>query len=107
MIWGSQYDAMMNFMKRRGEESSITSTSNNSIQNNSYITGQKETDVIKNVFDLYACHREWTLEADSSSYRVDRGGLYGARSSSPSYRGSSVPTGAYSTHSSRLTLYIK
>ena len=31
MIWGSQYDAMMNFMKRRGEESSITSTSNNSI----------------------------------------------------------------------------
>ena len=107
MIWGSQYDAMMNFMKRRGEESSITSTSNNSIQNNSYITGQKETDVIKNVFDLYACHREWTLEADSSSYRVDRGGLYGASSSSPSYRGSSVPTGAYSTHSSRLTLYIK
>ena len=106
MIWGSQYDAMMNFMKRRGEESSITSTSNNSIQNNSYITGQKETDVILNVFDLYACHFEWTLEAYSNVYRVSRGGDSGY-SSSPSYRYSYTPTSANSYYSSRLTLYIK
>ena len=106
MIWGSQYDAMMNFMKRRGEESSITSTSNNSIQNNSYITGQKETDVIKNVFDLYACHREDTLEANSDDYRVVRGSYLG-NSYSPSYRRSITSTGPDSSASSRLTLYIK
>ena len=106
MIWGSQYDAMMNFMKRRGEESSITSTSNSSIQNDSYVTGQKETDIIKNVFDLYACHREWTLEAFSYGVRVSRGAT-SASSYSPSCRSYSGPTGTNSGNSSRLTLYIK
>ena len=106
MIWGSQYDAMMNFMKRRGEEDAIKSTSNSSIQNNSYVTGKKETDVIKNVFDLYACHREWTLEARSNYRRVFRGG-YSGDSNSPSSRGSYDPTVNHSYYSSRLTLYIK
>ena len=106
MIWGSQYDAMMNFMKRRGEESSITSTSNSSIQNNSYVTGQGTNDVISNVFDLYACHREWTLEASSSSIRVGRGG-YSGTGGSPSCRNINTPTGTSSFISSRLTLYIK
>ena len=106
MIWGSQYDAMMNFMKRRGEESSITSTSNNSIQNNSYVTGAKETDVILNVFDLYACHYEWTLEANVDGGRVRRGSYF-RYSYSPSYKVSSVPTNTENVYSSRLTLYIK
>ena len=106
MIWGSQYDAMLNFMKRRGEENAIKSTSNSSIQNNSYVTGQKETDVIKNVFDLYACHREWTLEAHSHNLRVSRGGFSG-NSYSPSYRLNNFPTDTNSYYSSRLTLYIK
>ena len=106
MIWGSQYDAMMNFLKRRGEESSITSNSNSSIQNNSYVTGKKETDVIKNIFDLYACHYEWTLEANSANTRVYRGGSFGI-SNSPSYRSSYYPTYTGSGHSSRFTLYIK
>ena len=106
MIWGSQYDAMLNFMKRRGEESSITSTSNTSKQNNSYVTGQGTNDVISNVFDLYACHREWTLEAYSYNSRVRRGGVSGV-SYSPSYRSYTYPTNTGSNVSSRLTLYIK
>ena len=106
MIWGSQYDAMMNFMKRRGAESSITSTSNSSIQNNSYVTGKKETDVILNVFDLYACHFEWTLEAFSTGTRANRGGISGV-SCSPSYRDNHGPASTNSSRSSRLTLYIK
>ena len=105
MIWGSQYDAMMNFMKRRGKESAITSTSNGSIQNNSYETGTKETDVILNVFDLYACHRENTLEAYSNLLRVSRGG--GSGGFSPSSRNYGYPTDTNSYTSSRLTLYIK
>ena len=106
MIWGSQYDAMMNFMKRRGEEDAIKSTSNSSIQNNSYVTGKKETDVIKNIFDLYACHREWTLEAYSIYARVYRGGSSGY-SYSPSSRNNHHPTSTGGNYSSRLTLYIK
>ena len=104
MIWGSQYDAMMNWMQDNGKN--ITS-SNSLIQNNSYVTGSKETDVILNVFDLYACHWEWTLEAYYDGYRVYRGGGSGG-SNSPSYRGSSYdPTITYSDVSSRLTLYIR
>ena len=106
MIWGSQYDAMINFMKRRGAESAITSTSNSLIQNNSYVTGKKETDVIKNIFDLYACHIEWTLETNSNSLRVLRGGMSGD-SRSPSSRYSSDPTNPNSDCSSRQTLYVK
>ena len=106
MIWGSQYDAMMNFMKRRGKESAITSTSNGSIQNNSYETGTKETDVILNVFDLYACHHEYTLEASSIWYRIFRGGS-SVSSISPSSRGNFFPHQSGDNHSSRLTLYIK
>ena len=103
MIWGSQYDAMMNWMQ--DNEKNITS-SNTSKQNNSYVTGQGTNDVISNVFDLYACHREWTLEAYSNNYRVYRGSFSG-NSDSPSYRTYNLPTNADSTYSSRLTLYIK
>ena len=106
MIWGSQYDAMMNFMKRRGKESSIKSTNNDSIQNNSYVTGSKETDVILNVFDLYACHSEWTLEAFYYGFRVYRGGS-SAASYFPYGRSGTNPTNTRNNYSSRLTLYIK
>ena len=103
MIWGSQYDAMLNWMQ--DNEKNITS-SNTSKQNNSYVTGQGTNDVISNVFDLYACHREWTLEAYSNYGRVSRGGSSGG-SVSPSSRSSYGPTLTYSFSSSRLTLYIK
>ena len=104
MIWGSQYDAMMNWMQ--DNEKNITS-SNTSKQNNSYVTGQGTNDVISNVFDLYACHREWTLEAYSYYHRVYRGSVSGV-SGSPSYRTYyAYPTYPSSGASSRLTLYIK
>ena len=107
MIWGSQYDAMMNFMKRRGKEDAIKSINNNSIQNNSDETGRKETDVILNVFDLYACHREWTLEANSNDMRIPRGSIPGL-DYSPAFRDyTASPSGRHSYRSSRLTLYIK
>ena len=104
MIWGSQYDAMMNWMQ--DNEKNITS-SNTSKQNNSYVTGQGTNDLISNVFDLYACHREWTLEACSASNRIYRGGNSDP-SRSPSFRNSlGYPTSSLSNYSSRLTLYIK
>ncbi len=103
MIWGSQYDEMLNWMKNNGKN--ITS-SNTSIQNNSFVTGQGTNDVILNVFDLYACHREWTLEAYSTGSRIVRGGFIG-EAYSPSYRLGSRPSNVGNNFSSRLTLYIK
>ena len=58
MIWGSQYDAMMRWMQ--GNDVDVTGN----------IGG---TDIINNIYDLYGCHFEWTLEADRTNLRVIRG----------------------------------
>ena len=105
MIWGSQYDAMMNFMKK-GNENAITVTDNSSIQNNTHTTGGKDTDVIKNVYDLYGCYREWTLEALSNKDRTYRSN-YANSSTKRSliYRYYYNPTSMYDM-STRIALYI-
>ena len=81
MIWGSQYDAMLNWMEKQGEN--VTSA-NYSKQNNSYVTGKNPNDIIKNIYDLYGCTREWTLEASHNDCRINRGG-YLEGNVSPSY----------------------
>lgn len=112
MIWGSQYDAMMNWMQK-GEIRVDLTTPPNTAKNETRTTGgpnsgQTESkDILKNVYDLLGNSREWTLEANGSNYRVFRGGNYNY-SYSPAYRyGDSNPNIAYSGGSSRLTLYIK
>ena len=102
MIWGSQYDAMMNWMAKRDK---TVGTANKDIQNNTYVTGTSPSDVINNVYDLYGCHREWTLEAYNSFSRVLRGGDSGLNYS-PSDRGSYSPNIPNSNISSHATLYI-
>ena len=103
MIWGSQYDAMMNWMAKNGKK---VGTSNPSIRNTTTTTGGKDVDIVNNVYDLYGCHKEWTLEACSKVSRADRGGN-SANNYSPAYRFNSSPNGKNSEHSSRATLYIK
>lgn len=103
MIWGSQYDAMMNWMAKNGK---TVGDSNSSIYNNTTTTGGKNTDIINNVNDLYGCHFEWTLEACSSGLRAGRGG-YSGDIYSPAYRDGYFPDTTYSYGSSRATLYIK
>ena len=67
MTWGSQYDAMMNWMQKNGIN--VTEEGN---RNEDTTTGTSETDLLKNIYDLYGCHHEWTSEAFSTSYRVVR-----------------------------------
>ena len=67
MTWGSQYDAMMNWMQKNGIN--VTATGN---RNTVSTTGTSETDLIKNIYDLYGCHFEWTSEAYSTYHRVSR-----------------------------------
>ena len=103
MIWGSQYDAMMNWMaKNEIDVESTISEYNNTTKTG----GSKNTDVINNIYDLYGCHCEWTLEVYDNSARGKRGGYYGY-SSSPVRCISKYPNLAYSEDSSRATLYIK
>ena len=104
MIWGSQYDAMLNWMAKQGE---TVGTADENKRNTITTTGSNSNDVIRNVYDLYGCHREWTLESDSSSGRVFRGG-YSRGNIAPSGRSlNSFPTFSSGGISSRPTLYIK
>ena len=104
MIWGSQYDVMMNWMAKNNKMVGATDSSK---INTEKVTGKKSEDVINNVYDLYGCHYEWTLEANSTNYRVRRGG-YSGNYNAPSGRDDGyVPDSANSGDSSRATLYIK
>ena len=75
MIWGSQYDAMMRWMYDNGNGTNIKEDIGDS-RNDTQTTGaKKDTDIINNVYDLYGCHFEWTLEAIITNSRVLRGRL--------------------------------
>jgi len=108
MIWGSQYDAMMNWMIKTDPINNIVGTGYASSKwtKDIKITGQSENDIINKVHDLYGCHYEWTLEASSTNIRVNRGGDY-FTSISPSDRGGDLPLTSYDYNSSRLTLYVR
>ena len=103
MIWGSQYDAMMRWMQSGEHKVDVTLKGN---RNTSTTTKASTTDVIKNIYDLYGCHYEWTLEAYITSRRVVRGGNYSG-SISPSDRNDNGSNDSNSGYSSRLTLYVK
>ena len=107
MIWGSQYDAMMNWMQEQGENV----TSNDGLkQNDYYVTGFDTNDVIKNVFDIYGCHMDWTMESSDSSAgtRVAHGNArgFGGNPSDRVWIGYE-PYNKESGNSTRITLYIK
>ena len=104
MIWGSQYDAMMNWMAKTGK---TVGSADDKKRNDTTITGGGEKpDIINNIYDLYGCHYEWTLEAYDSDYRALRGGKSDS-SDSPASRGYNSPNYTVSGSSSRATLYIE
>lgn len=105
MVWGSQYDAMMRWMEDHGEN--VTSVNDTIKNTNSTTTGfEKDTDVIRNIYDLYGGRHEFTLEAAVITNRVGRGGKYDS-SNSASHRYGGTISGTSSSTTSRLTLYIK
>ena len=110
MTWGSQYDAMLNWMQKNGINVNVIADDINTVRNNFEITGKQEKDLIKNIFDIYGCHSEWTLGVSGASSRIQRSGDYSIVSNKPSsfYVGNgSYPTYNYKTNSTRLTLYVK
>ena len=113
MIWGSQYDAILNWIissNSTDKEKVIKSGNAPHDLNNIYESGTQKNDKINNIYDLEGNLYEWTLEANTSDFRVLRGGDY-SHSYSPSFRTTDNPysddISKVSYYGSRLTLYIK
>ncbi len=111
MIWGSQYDAMMLWMKENGIKvenggnETDTKPTITAERNKNEITGAELNDIVNNVFDVWGCHIEWTLENYGTYGRVNRGGD-AAESYSLISRNGSYPSRAYSNFGTRFTLTI-
>ena len=112
MIWGSQYDAMLNWIKNSNSNDKNKITDEKGIGNNTSgivtVTGDinYSNDVINNIYDLGGNLREWTLEAYDAIYRIERGGNF-ERTNSPSCRVNNDPNNAHNSDGSRLAIYIK
>ena len=111
MIWGSQYDSMLNWVKNgnSADKDKITKSGIGNSSSGSVTTTGNATysnDSINNIRDLGGNLREWTLESYATNNRVSRGGCY-ENGISPSYRDDYVPNNTSSVNGSRLTLYIK
>jgi hypothetical protein len=101
MIWGCQYDAMMNWMAKNGVTVGSSTIMGNTIKNTTTVTGNPNfNDKLKNVYDIYGGGNEYTLEAASYEGRAIRGA-----NSAPSHRGYGEPDSSTSTQA-RITLYI-
>ncbi|MEI3356038.1 MAG: hypothetical protein V8R81_03015 [Clostridia bacterium] len=110
MIWGSQYDAMLNWIKSGTDKYKITNTSLGNHSGNITTTGNDtySNDSINNIRDLGGNLNEWTLEAQSSGYRTYRGGdFYDSNSPSYSNKLNGMPPDLSASSGSRLTLYVK
>ena len=132
MIWGSQYDQIMIWMKNvendqettrgkyyvtngigKGNYGKITINGNeiddgNVSESNPASTGSQEIYRVKNVYDLAGNVNEWTLGASDTSGRVIRGGRYDTTPvgyTRPDSRHGRYPTSSGPYDGSRLTLY--
>ena len=107
MIWGSQYDAMLNFALTGNDKSKVTSTEYGNYSNTLLKTGLTRTsDKINNIYDLGGNLWEWTSEAYNTFSRAFRGGIYNY-AYSPAYRVGDYPTSSYPNVSLRSSLYVK
>ena len=103
MIWGSQYDAILNWALKGNDKEKVAE---NSKKHELSPTGSESTDIINNIYDLGNNLREWTLEANANDSRVSRGANYDG-SGAPSYRKDDNPDNKNRGNSSRITLIIR
>ena len=59
MMWDCQYDQMMIWITKNNID--VTKAVDENVLNKSLITGNKTTDIINNIYDLYGNLREWTI----------------------------------------------
>ena len=108
MIWGSQYDAVLNWALTGTDSAHVTANSYGNHQGSSVECGSYNngSDKINNIYDLEGNLFEWTQEVGGTDTRISRGGFYDYYVS-PSIRGNGYPSSTYDYNGSRLSLYIK
>jgi len=108
MIWGSQYDAMLNWALNGADKDKITTKGIGNNYSGIITRAGNESysnDSINKIRDLGGNLFEWTLEACFTIGRVRRGGDCN-NSFSPSYRSLNYSNITYE-YGTRLTLYIQ
>ncbi len=109
MIWGQQWDAMIEYFDNNEIDYSAfgTSTQGEVVKSGQSTNSDEKYDIIYNIYDLRTNCYDWTAEAYGTLYyRTHRGGSYSTNySASHSYV--YYPSRSYGDISSRLTLYIK
>ena len=115
MIWGSQYDAMLNWALT-GADKAHVNASDNALHDYSNSNGlltrtttENDTatglDRINNIYDLEGNLYEWTQAVSNTVLRVIRSGSY-SNSRSPSAHGGNFSYESSDYFGSRLSLYI-
>lgn len=79
MIWGSQWDAVLNWVLDEGVYADKVYTVTGNHSGSRRKTGVTGNDFANNVIDLCSNVLEWTQDAYSTQYRVYRGGNIGSR----------------------------
>ena len=106
MIWGSQYNAMLNWMQKGEQGAKVISTTNGNHSGSPTITGGTPKDIINNIYDLGGNLNECTIAAHNTDYRISMGGDY-YYGNTPSIHNNCTPYGTSPAGGSRLSLYIK
>ena len=103
--WGNYSNATFTYTNSSG----VTATKNEN-SSTRIPTGSTEYTNANNIYDLAGNVREWTMEADSASFRVLRGGFYsGDGDFRPARDRSSYvsPGSSFDYYGSRAALYVK
>ena len=117
MLWGCQWDATLRWMQT-STNSEVANFPTNSEEKGNYRdtngnapipTGSNSSYSVNNIYDMAGNISEWTLEADSTNYRIGRGGCYFQTASDypASYRSFNPPHLSSISEGCRSTLYIK
>ena len=109
MIWGSQYDRVMNWVKEginEAEKAKLKAILGNHTGVGTKASGNSK-DSINNINDLGGNLSEWSLEANGITQRVSRGGSYGwATWPTGRINYDNNPNSTNGNFGSRLSLYI-
>jgi len=115
MIWGCQYDQVIKFIGSQAQSGHLdrylwSSTTAGTTSGYEPEGNTKPLDIMKNIYDLEGNCFEWTAQANSTSYRVYRGGSYHVvavgRFYPASYRSRNLPNSTNAYQSSRPALYL-